>query len=354
MKPTLFLHVGMDKTGTSAVQLFLHERRDELLEKTGVLFPLTGKWTDHSHHPFAFTTLSMGDFKPSSLKGLFANLAREIKQSNAKSVLLSSECFFKMHTKDGFDLFWEKAEHLFGDIKVIVYVRRQDKWVESRHRHSIVSGNELAVDVLSRPFFSNYKQFIDKWRDLVGHGNVIVKPFERQQFVDGDVCQDFAHILGANDLEPSEGSQVNVGFSSKRILFRKLINKLNSNADDMHRLNRLLLNLPKVEDEDHPFVSPAQQVKLFNEYNSINQDLAREYIDSARADLFFDPAPTVTEGWINPALTGADIVYFVNAIHDASGDIFDILKRAVGAKKKTTTDVPMVIQKLTKALEQSD
>ena len=345
MKPTLFLHVGMDKTGTSAVQLFLHERRTELLEQTGVLFPMTGKWSDHSHQPFAFTTLSMGDFKPSSLKGLFANLAREIKQTDAKSVLLSSECFFKMHTKEGFEAFWDKAVELFGDIKIIVYVRRQDKWVESRHRHSIVSGNEFPVEMLSRPFFSNYKQFIDKWRDLVGEGNVIVKPFERQQFVKGDVCQDFAHILGATDLKPSEDTQVNVGFSSQRILFRKLVQKLNSDEADMHRLNRMLLKLPNKEGEDQPFVSPSQQVKLYNQYRPINQQLVREYIDPERSELFLDSAPNGDAPWVNPELDEANITYFVNAIQEASGEIFDILRRATKA-----ADVDSIVEKLNSTL----
>jgi hypothetical protein len=341
MKPTLFLHVGMDKTGTSAVQLFLHERRQELLEQTGVLFPKTGKWTDHSHHPFAFTTLSMGDFKPSSLKGLFANLAREIDQTNAKSVLLSSECFFKMHTKEGFNAFWDKAIDLFGEIKVIVYVRRQDKWVESRHRHSIVSGNELAVEMLSRPFFSNYKQFIDQWRDLVGVGNVIVKPFERQQFVDGDVCQDFASILGATNLKPSQDAQVNVGFSSQRIMFRRLVNKLSSDEADMHRLNRLLLSLPKVDGEDKPFVSPSQQVKLYNQYRPINQQLLREYIDPERKELFLDDAPNGDVDWSEPELDSDGITYFVSAVRDASQEIFETLKRTTKAD-----DVPSIVAKL--------
>ena len=345
MKPTLFLHVGMDKTGTSAVQLFLHNRRTELLEQTGVLFPMTGKWSDHSHHPFAFTTLSIGNFKPSSLKGLFANLAREINQTEAKSVLLSSECFFKMHSKDGFEVFWDKAAELFGDIKIIVYVRRQDKWIESRHRHSIVSGTEMAIDMLSRPFFSNYKQFIDKWRDLVGEGNVIVKPFERQQFVDGDVCQDFAHILGATDLRASENGRVNVGFSSQRILFRKLVQKLNADETDMHRLNRLLLSLPKVDGEDQPFVSPKQQVQLFNQYRPINQQMAQEYIDPDRKELFLDLAPDGDTPWVNPELNIADIRYFVTAIKDASDQIFDILKRSTGA-----VDVDGVVQKLNASL----
>src|SRR5690554_1034846 len=56
---TLYLHVGMDKTGTSAIQAFLHLNEKRLFESEGILRPSTALWGDYSHHPLAFSLLEI-------------------------------------------------------------------------------------------------------------------------------------------------------------------------------------------------------------------------------------------------------------------------------------------------------
>lgn len=48
MKPTLFLHIGRPKTGSTALQHFLMKNRQRLLDN-GILYPLTGSYQLSSH-----------------------------------------------------------------------------------------------------------------------------------------------------------------------------------------------------------------------------------------------------------------------------------------------------------------
>ena len=52
----LYLHIGMDKTGTSAIQAFLNLNESCLYSSEGILRPSTALWGDYSHHPLAFFT----------------------------------------------------------------------------------------------------------------------------------------------------------------------------------------------------------------------------------------------------------------------------------------------------------
>jgi hypothetical protein len=90
--PRLFLHVGPEKTGTSAIQHILRQHDD-----TVVCYPKVGLWADGAHHNLVlnfFQNFSRPEVERIDLDGAFAEIGAGARRSG-KSVVISSEGLFR-------------------------------------------------------------------------------------------------------------------------------------------------------------------------------------------------------------------------------------------------------------------
>jgi hypothetical protein len=86
--PTLFIHVGPPKTGTSAVQHLLRSHDESV-----VIYPKTALWADGSHHNLAFNFY--GDFRRPEVvridvEAAFEQIAAQARRSG-RNIVISSE-----------------------------------------------------------------------------------------------------------------------------------------------------------------------------------------------------------------------------------------------------------------------
>jgi hypothetical protein len=86
--PTLFIHVGPPKTGTSAIQHLLRSHDDSV-----VIYPKTALWADGSHHNLAFNFY--GDFRRPEVvridvEAAFDQIAAQA-HATGRNILISSE-----------------------------------------------------------------------------------------------------------------------------------------------------------------------------------------------------------------------------------------------------------------------
>lgn len=286
----IILHIGMDKTGTSAIQAFLHKNRKLLLEDTGVYYPETGLWSDYSHHPYAFSLFGMNGFSIRNFVKLSRKLDRETK--GKKTVLISSECLFKVPTRDEFNVFTSFIRRHFSSVKVIVYLRRQDLWIESRYKHSIISGNEISLEALSRPNFCDYKKFIDLWRDSFGVGGIVVRPYEKSQFKGGSIFSDFLSIFGQeiDDRWRLPERQVNVALGYPETEFKRFCNAIGFNRGLVDQLNSLLLAHTELSDcrKEVELLNATRSKEICDQYREMNRAIVQEYLSGKPGDLFVE------------------------------------------------------------------
>ncbi len=170
----LVLHIGTQKTGTSAVQKWLNENQQQLL-KSGYYYPLTGQWTDHSHHHWAIALWdAIRTSEPTALHKLIANLITELRSADLgeTAVILSSEIFEKLpiHAK-GRKVLEEFFDLLDVDVEVIAFLRRQDLLIESWFKQWVKDINrrisvppERFIGEQSR--FLDYNELLSMWRSL--------------------------------------------------------------------------------------------------------------------------------------------------------------------------------------------
>lgn len=206
---TIYLHIGMPKTGTTCLQKALFKNRDKLLEN-GYLYPMSGirhnaKQIEdrYCHNLLAQFFI---EFKGKSyLLSKFPNwedVKIEIDSINPKNVIISAEAF------TSFDVFYKpetiaKIKDFLKtyEIRIIIYLRKQDDFLESCYRYMVKLG---ACRVSIKEFFNefeyifNYYQILERWANIFGHQNIIVRCFDKKT-MKKNIFDDFLETINLLD-----------------------------------------------------------------------------------------------------------------------------------------------------------
>lgn len=195
MDKQLFIHIGSPKTGTTAIQGFL-KNNGKPLRRAGVNYMSTGR-VNIAHNGIA------GAFRKGQAGAVCDDLCKEIEGSKFPVHILSSEMFFRPAVARimGKGLAEGLPAELRAQTKVIVYLRRQDRYLEALYKQ-LVKNARIPTGAMA--FHDKkleslaYAYSLDPYAAAFGHDNIIVRPFERQQFPNGDVIEDFVEKLGVD------------------------------------------------------------------------------------------------------------------------------------------------------------
>jgi len=209
MARRIFVHIGRNKTGTTAVQNALRAGR-EPLKRNGFHYPM-GRPGHHylAHHLQG--TKRRGPPRgrePAELAGL---LAERIAASN-RDVVLSSEALQRVEPA-------ALAAWLGKAATVVVYIREQVDYLAAGYQQGIKMGHGRGdfASFLALPSVlagCTYLPFLAAWEEVFGRDNLVVRVYDRERLVEGDVVADFLSVLGieavddlriAEDHNPSAG-----------------------------------------------------------------------------------------------------------------------------------------------------
>lgn len=166
----------------------------EFLESQGCLYPLTGR-TGDSHAGICLSVPSERDWlirkmipwhrRKKLLKNewrsvtdnIFFNLSRELRASRQKTAVISSECFLEF-------LDVQALKHQLATVglepEIIVYIRRQDRWIESVYSQ-VIQDPDIAYskgfDVMPQHRMLDFESELDQWIDAFGAANIHAIPY---------------------------------------------------------------------------------------------------------------------------------------------------------------------------------
>ncbi len=217
MTPRLTVHIGAIKTGSSAIQEFLRDNREEL-HRAGIVIPdehltltevVTGgqvRYFDERQH----LTMSEGGHE------LAARIDSLLGPEDARQVIVSAE-----NLSEGDNA--TEATEWFTDVvdkyntKVIVYLRRQDEVLLSAWRQWEAKIEPDLWSWLLRRIgaLGNWQILLERWERVVGRDRLCVRLYEAGRLVSGDVVADFERVVGTEDitLVRNPGSVVNPSFA---------------------------------------------------------------------------------------------------------------------------------------------
>ena len=233
---TLYLHVGMPKTGTTSLQRFL-VKNQPALEEQGACYP---DFSDiFTRFPRARNARFICRRKSDKADEARALERIEVLAQTHERVILSDEYLWKRRVWD--PTFWDEFTDeaaCFGSMKMVVYLRRQDLflhswWAQSVKIQSACEQRSFAdyveeTGILESPML-DYAGALDVAAAAIGRENVLVRVFDKPSLeAAGGIVADFLSTVGlrANGGYKSTGkAYANPSLKDSVLETKRLLNR---------------------------------------------------------------------------------------------------------------------------------
>jgi hypothetical protein len=263
----IFLHIGLHKTGTTAIQRFLNGIAHILLMQ-GVLYfpPVVG---EYNHHHLASRLRKEDDF---------AEISREINlQLESFRGLGIHTCIFSSEVFAEHEIPVNRLSELFegNDLTVLAYLRRPDHQWASAYAQLV---KEVAVKRCERidedppPYDCGYSSILVKWMEVFKPGQFVIAPYDKAQWYEGKITLDFLAMIGINinilEIGESAKSDYNIRLPEPLVEILRVING-NAKLDDKEHiefvsaLESLAADFPKAFGNSGRTLSPTLASKAF-------------------------------------------------------------------------------------------
>ena len=306
-KPALTLHIGLGKTGTTVLQEFFWANR-KLLEKNGITYPDYGVVAG-AHHllsPHIPPYLkNVWNFKPAE------EWAPKLARSRAAQTLLSSE-LISSGQSDVITEFCTAVCERFK-LRIVVYLRRQDHLIMASYNQHVKTGKQRRK--LSEIYQNMVRRFdfeatLKPWVDAIGAENIVVRPYEREQFYGNDIRLDFLyHAFGVeiDDELQLGGGNANPRLDTSILEYKRLLNNIVSDGEKLLRLQRLLTGYCEVREatsaDKQSLLPAAIRLEILAGYEQQNNAIARTYLGRTDGKLFLELPPNPGTTWQDNVLS---------------------------------------------------
>ncbi|MGB5714316.1 MAG: hypothetical protein WBM44_25820 [Waterburya sp.] len=292
-KAQLFIHIGTHKTGTTSIERVLRQYRNELRKEGLVYLPLPPEVNQ-------FQPLKELDVE--IIKSYKKNLNRQIKENQRREnrdirFLMSYEGF-SGNPLTGYNNAGIIAEHLKQitdnmDVCIIVYLRRQDNFLESMYTQEVHEGESYSFESFlenSSAFSFDWERFLSCYCDHFGRENIVVRRYDKAFLPESDsLLKDFFNILGIDIQKIVSQNNIpalNRGYSRDTLEIARLSNPY-LNRVERRRLRRILQQTSsKKSFERYSYWSDDDKDRFFAQYSESNGAVAREYFNEASGLLF--------------------------------------------------------------------
>ena len=324
-KVRLWVHLGMPKTGTSALQSFLNHNSDVLLNN-GVLYPDMGVM---QHFPLVRSLAKEVGSPAVFPKGgqersvyEFSNTIKEdVSRSGASAVVLSSEFFFDypgLTPKRGDYPIEQALPHIKNvaqrlkeafsefDPAIVVWLRRQDDWLMSMYNNVVKAHSyEKSFERFRREQVAPwYGSILSQWGDIFGDEAITVLVYQKGG-ADYDTVTRFIKLIGFAAIDdlvkpPSNVREGNIGLPRELMYMKREFNRAlvlpapraRSEIED-YFFN--LAHNKRYWERDFPILSPAKRQQLLNDFAYENELVVTRFMAGMAGELFDAELPSQEE-----------------------------------------------------------
>ncbi len=236
------LHIGTEKTGTTALQHAF--RKDaERLAALGVRYP---DFLVPTHGALAYVAadreasvcdmgphigLMPGESRTAFTARLHGWLAAEVAAHPDATFVLSTEhAQSRLESVAAVGRIQTLLADYFDKVDIAVYLRRWDRMALSYHATSARNGLRapFTFQRYAQTLLLDYRGLLDRWGQVFGDSHVHVAIFDRAELVNGSILDDFTQRFGLPALTPVADQNVSLdsrGQALLRLLDRALDGK---------------------------------------------------------------------------------------------------------------------------------
>lgn len=294
----LFLHIGLPKTATTTIQNFLILNHQRLIEK-GWLYPVAARQY-MAHHLLGnfFRTRKLdwiGEADPEQVK---ADLLAEIRATKCDNVIMSTESLISATQIADIRAYFSDFE-----VEVVVFLRRQDDWLESAYQERLKNGPKIASTrryLTSQIQGLDYYKMLRSWADVFGNDHIRVGLFERSA-ERLSVEETFLRLIGAG-MDPDYvmpekmNSRLNrdcLAFFGRMPETRRVGLKFTNYAAVLREYSEINPDAP----EWKKAWSPAERREIMERFAASNERVARKFLGREDGQLFQGGLPDLDEPW---------------------------------------------------------
>jgi len=312
MAHRLFLHIGIEKTGTKSIQNFLAKHRELIQQKFNIR--TINSWGETNHQ--LLTLVAAPDsIRTRRIRMKFGlldkyqmtkyidqckiQLGKELSEHKSKAYVISSEHLSsRLYSVEEIQRLIDYLSINFDDIKVVIYLRSQEKLIPSHLSTAIKVGNCFDLKELKFDHWFDYDQILTKWGEVVGQKNIITRIFDHASLKNESLLHDFCESVG---IVLSEVTGVierkNKALGIKGMAFLEGFNKyfpsiVNDQLNPLRAdIARLIMQFESQGNNYIPFQFGLQKVTEIREkYAPGNANVASTYFGDPENGLFLlDP-----------------------------------------------------------------
>lgn len=304
----LVIHIGLEKSGTTAIQGFCAANRRRLREN-GICYPTSVGERNQ-------TALTLMALEPAPLHNLHRSrrlfdeadverfrrktteeLERELSGSSAEVAFFSNEHLSSHLDDEGVARFARWVKRFADGIRVLVYLRRQDEMHLSWYSTQCVGGRAEAFrwpdeDEIARLY--DHLGVLRRWGRHFGDENLIVRLYPAASLGGGDVVSDLANVIGVEiDDDWADGGESNARLSVETLDFLWRYNRdvgyfLSFGPDPLR--GPIIDALSSAPGPSTRLVVASKAARAFlSRFDSDNRIIAREYLGREEGGLYPEP-----------------------------------------------------------------
>lgn len=307
-KTPFFIHIGTWKTGSSTIQFNLHTVKNEL-EREGLFYLSKGdKMVVDDAIIRNFRELNH-DYILASRNKLISILERKIAINPAMRFIASAE-EFSGDPFSGFENCTDVAKNIYEitkdlnlDIRIIVYIRRQDDFVESLYTQSIHLGGHKTFDEFLSDFNTeafHWDNLLNSYADVFGKENIIVRRYHKSFLPENDsLIKEFGEILGSQVLKNfNKTNPRNRGISRDALEITRITNQY-LNSEDQYLLRSIFQESnAKKPFESYAYMDSQKRKSYLDLFSKSNENVCRRYFNGTIDKLF--PADVLDQNNYQP------------------------------------------------------
>lgn len=324
---TLYVHIGTMKTGTTAIQEFCWYN-NELLQKKGYCYPdlyeFSTEVTRRRNGRFLVKEFGTEEEKQQSFCGGMKRIAELFMTYD--NIVLSDEgiwgATYKRRTSLWEELKREGEKHNY-QVKIIVYLRRQDEYAVSCWKQMVKMGTvegswswDKYVDQIPKGRQLDYYEKLESVADVLGKDNIIVRVYDWDAFEGGSIYSDFLKIIGLSMTEDYVVTEekVNLSLEGNMHEIRRVINTIGDMEEEDSRFFReILVKCSQEQDvkKNYSMFSREENESFLQKYEDGNRMVAEKYLGKENVSLFNNKIKDIPK-WTkdNPEMS-EDIIRFV-------------------------------------------
>lgn len=320
---TVFIHIGAMKTGTTAIQSVLYHSTREL-NNLGFQVPEVAK---RAKNYLGFSLLSpvpelIHHKLEISVERLYSELTDSIKTSDFTNFIISTESFYQISITN---FAGEKAPGLLYkllnpeenkfNIKIVFFVRRQDRLIESIY-NQIIKTHHL-YSLYSLPFHSfinDYSSYCDllgmikRWESVFGKENMIIVPYTEKET---NSVTEFFGKTGCDLQISSERKISNESLNNWECEFMRSLNEIGIQKPDS-KSNKQLVTLIKSVSPDKTthfsYFHPEERTAFLSQFSEHNRILSETYLKGETSWYTGGSSP---DGPVSVTLQQTDLTNFL-------------------------------------------